>query len=127
MSGHSATLASVVKMSTSCSSISVSFAICSGRMGYTVSVKVLEFIGANLFFLALTLVGAGAMLALGTLINRFLPNPDEQYVAWSAALFASIACVYFAAKWGHRAIQAYLTSRSRSGARAGSVRPGSHQ
>lgn len=89
--------------------------------------KVLEFIGANLFFLALTLVGAGAMFAIGTLINRFLPNPDEQYLAWSAALFASIACVYFAARWMHAGIQRYLTSRSRSGARAGAARPGSHQ
>lgn len=89
--------------------------------------KVLEFIGANLFFLALALVGAGAILVFGTLINRLLPNPDEQYLAWALALFTSIACVYFAAKWMHRAIQAYLDRRSRSGARAGAVRPGSHQ
>lgn len=90
---------------------------------YTCAVrKLIEFLGANLFLLAILLIGLAAFSMIGMVIKALAPDPDAVPWAWAIAVAVGIAAMGYGGRWLHRWLARLIghsTARSRSGARPG--------
>lgn len=90
---------------------------------------VIDFLGANLFLLAVIGMGAGAFWLLGVAVVALVPDANDSGWPWLPPLAGAIAAMYFGGRALHRFIGALLyspTARPRSGPRSGAARPGAH-
>jgi len=86
--------------------------------------KLLEFIGVNLFLLAILLIGVAAFVAVGAVILALVPDPDAVPWAWAIAAAAGIAATGYGGRGLYRIVSGLMdysaTARPKSGARDGS-------
>lgn len=79
--------------------------------------KILDFLGANLFLLAVVLIGATVFWLSGLAIERWATAPSESW-AWGAAAILAITSMYVLGRALHRVVGRFIARPRRDRAPA---------
>lgn len=73
----------------------------------------MQWLLANLFLLAIVLIGVGFMFIFGSAVQAMHLGADTERWVFMAAMVAALFATYYAVKWLHRQIERRMFDKSR--------------